>query len=447
MSKKKKKHPQMPVPKLSVRLSQCMIVKNEEKNIERALAWAKPVAYEQIVVDTGSTDKTVEIAEKLGAKVYHFEWIKDFSAAKNYAIEQASGNWIAFLDADEYFSPEDTSKLIIILENIEKDSKLCKSVMILNTPWVQLDDSGEATSIDEQGRIFRNIKEIRYVGKIHEKLSVTDDILLIDDISIMHTGYAETEYREKDKAARNVEMLRDELAEKSDDIILKAYLADSLNSKIMLADIPNKKEIAEADRLYKEVLDSKEDVPGLLKQKAYEYFMEKIWDDPDKLNKCKELCEKAHKELPANIDFIYYYATILNKMGEYKKAWDFLKDKDPMLAGASRMSEGTSAKIASDPTAFYGQMLLAAQGLGDIDNVFKYAGVMLSYNKTDMGILVPYILKLLKKVKSLEEALGYLGKIYDITSPGDLLIIARAAKDGGAVEFAKIIMDIANKQM
>ena len=97
-----------------VRLSQCMIVKNEEKNIERALSWGKDIMYEQIVVDTGSTDRTVEIAKGMGAKVYHFEWIDDFAAAKNYAIEQAKGDWIAFLDADEYFPPEDAAKLMPI---------------------------------------------------------------------------------------------------------------------------------------------------------------------------------------------------------------------------------------------------------------------------------------------------------------------------------------------
>ena len=70
-----------------VRLSQCMIVKNEEKNIERALSWGKDIMYEQIVVDTGSTDRTVDIAKQMGAKVYHFEWIDDFAAAKNYAID------------------------------------------------------------------------------------------------------------------------------------------------------------------------------------------------------------------------------------------------------------------------------------------------------------------------------------------------------------------------
>ena len=66
-----------------VRLSQCMIVKNEEQNIRRALLWGKGRVCEQIVVDTGSTDRTVDIAREMGARVYHFEWCGDFSAAKN----------------------------------------------------------------------------------------------------------------------------------------------------------------------------------------------------------------------------------------------------------------------------------------------------------------------------------------------------------------------------
>ena len=103
-----------------LRISQCMIVKNEEKNIERALSWGKELMWEQIVVDTGSTDRTVEIAERIGAKIYHFSWIDDFSAAKNFAIEQASGDWIAFLDADEYMLPDDLHKLPAIIKKASK---------------------------------------------------------------------------------------------------------------------------------------------------------------------------------------------------------------------------------------------------------------------------------------------------------------------------------------
>ena len=92
-------------------ISQCMIVKNEEANIERALTWGKGIVSERIVVDTGSTDRTMEIARKMGAAVYEFPWVNDFSAAKNYALSKARCEWIVFLDADEYFSPEDAQKL------------------------------------------------------------------------------------------------------------------------------------------------------------------------------------------------------------------------------------------------------------------------------------------------------------------------------------------------
>ena len=88
-----------------------MIVKNEEKNIRRALSWGKDIMCEQIVVDTGSSDRTVEIAREMGAKIFFFPWINDFAAAKNFAIDQAKGDWIAFLDADESFTPEDTKKI------------------------------------------------------------------------------------------------------------------------------------------------------------------------------------------------------------------------------------------------------------------------------------------------------------------------------------------------
>ena len=102
-----------------------MIVKNEETNIERALSWGKDIVYEQIVVDTGSTDRTVELARAMGAKVYDFEWIDDFAAAKNYAISKASGEWIAFLDADEYFPSGRSRKADAAAKQTGKDTVLC----------------------------------------------------------------------------------------------------------------------------------------------------------------------------------------------------------------------------------------------------------------------------------------------------------------------------------
>ena len=86
------------------KISACVIVKNEEKNLPRWLDSVKRIAEEIVVVDTGSADATVTIAKAAGAKVYHFAWIDDFAAAKNFALEKATGAWVVFPDADEYFS-------------------------------------------------------------------------------------------------------------------------------------------------------------------------------------------------------------------------------------------------------------------------------------------------------------------------------------------------------
>src|SRR5262249_54910071 len=88
-----------------------IIVKNEESNLRRALESVASCVDEIVIVDTGSTDNTVEVARSYGAKVLAFEWSDDFSAARNCAIENTESPWILTLDADEYLLPDDQAKL------------------------------------------------------------------------------------------------------------------------------------------------------------------------------------------------------------------------------------------------------------------------------------------------------------------------------------------------
>ena len=89
--------PELPDLKRKPRLSVCMIVKNEERFLGQCLASVKDIADEVIVIDTGSTDRTIEIAREHGAQVGHFEWCNDFAAARNASIAPATGDWILFL--------------------------------------------------------------------------------------------------------------------------------------------------------------------------------------------------------------------------------------------------------------------------------------------------------------------------------------------------------------
>ena len=103
-----------------VKISACVIVKDEERNLPQWLACVRALADELVVVDTGSTDRTAELARAAGASVYSFAWRNDFSAAKNYALQKAKGSWIVFLDADEYFSEEDIPKVRAYIRRASK---------------------------------------------------------------------------------------------------------------------------------------------------------------------------------------------------------------------------------------------------------------------------------------------------------------------------------------
>jgi glycosyltransferase involved in cell wall biosynthesis len=439
MSKKKVKKKNAGPPKPMIRLSQCMIVKNEEKNIEKALNWAKPVAFEQIVVDTGSTDRTVEVAEKMGAKVYHFEWIDDFSAAKNYAIEQATGNWIAFLDADEFFSPEDAEKLIVMLEEFESDPERSNGGLVLTLPWLQLNDQNKPFAEYRVDRIFTNIPEIRYVGIIHESLTVFGENASSKEISVMHTGYSDSAYRETAKAMRNIKLLRKELVDYPDNIALKAYLADALVAE------GSENSIIEAEELYTEVLDVETGVPVALKIKTYTYYINKYINSPEMLPECERLCRNAREEFPDNLDIEYFYAGVLNKRGSHSMAWEILQRCETFLQKPAGNSRGVN--ISQNPELLYNQMIATAQRLGDVESIITYAAKLLFIDKTQDETLGKYIATLLQYDTSEEEVLEVLAKIYDANDPTDLMCIARAAMNCGAISLAQRVMGIAGGLM
>ena len=107
----------LPDPNRKPRLSVCMIVKNEERFLGQCLASVKDIADELIVIDTGSTDRTIEIAREHGAQVGYFEWCNDFAAARNASIAAATGDWILFLDADEELSLAEKQNLPVLLNS------------------------------------------------------------------------------------------------------------------------------------------------------------------------------------------------------------------------------------------------------------------------------------------------------------------------------------------
>lgn len=185
-------------------LSVCMITKNEEKNISRCLESIKDIADEIIVVDTGSTDKTVEIAKSFGAKTYFFKWDKNFSHARNASIEKATMDWIIFLDADEELPKEEGLKLKQIINTTPLEGFHCRLVNIVSSQNI-----GDALVL----RVFRNNPIYRFRGKMHEQIvfSIQEEkgpqSIGTTDIKIVHYGY-DPELADMDsKQKRNLELL------------------------------------------------------------------------------------------------------------------------------------------------------------------------------------------------------------------------------------------------
>jgi len=441
-SKKKNKKRSTGPPQSAVRLSQCLIVKNEEKNIERALGWAKDVAYEQIVVDTGSTDRTVELAEKMGAKVCHFKWINDFGAAKNFAIDQAKGNWIAILDADEYMPQEDVKELMILLKKVQSSPELLKQFDSVNCSWLQIDDEGKTFAVLTQQRIFQNRPDLRYVGKIHEAIRLRNNCLNAENLRIMHTGYAQTSFNEADKRERNIKLLRDEHERDPNDPHIILYLADTIKA----AGTEEARE--EAEQLYLKALTSGQRADPAIKRLAYDFLIPRFAYDKAKQKDAMKLCNDATAELPHNIDYYYYRALLNNQNGNYAEAMKDLQKCEEAFMTSMTLPE-TRILLPSPILLFY-QFTISAKGLGNEQDIAKYDAIvhaMLTEGKDQSVVLGPYMVVMFQQGKTGTEVFEKLAPVYDLNDPQDLMQIARVAKDYGITLFAQHVMEMVRPLM
>jgi glycosyltransferase involved in cell wall biosynthesis len=183
-------------------VSVCMIVRNEELNLPRALE-SIPDSFEKVVVDTGSTDNTVNLAVKLGANVGSFQWINDFAAARNHAISLARGKYILILDADEALAP-DTEEQVrqFIMQHPNKAAAASIENFIDNEIHVY-----------RMVRFFPNDGSYRYQGAVHETLYKDGSLpdFEFSNITINHYGYDKELYQNGDKAERYLNLYKENL--------------------------------------------------------------------------------------------------------------------------------------------------------------------------------------------------------------------------------------------
>ena len=206
-------------------LSLAMMVKDEEDFLEDALKSAKPFCDELVVVDTGSTDRTVEIAKDLGAKVGFFPWCNSFSKARNETLKQSTGQWIAVLDADERFVGQNPEN---IRQFLKPSANHPYQALMLNVINTRLD--GSPISSFFSVRFFPNDRRLGYSGRVHNQFGALGDnppkveATRYLGLEIVHLGYDPQLYEARQKAARSLPLIEATVREEPNNHQQRFYL-------------------------------------------------------------------------------------------------------------------------------------------------------------------------------------------------------------------------------
>ena len=202
-------------PAQGLTLSLCMIVRDEQEMLPRCLAAVRDAVDEIIVVDTGSTDRTIEIAQSFGARVIEQAWTGSFSDARNTSFDAATGDWLMYLDADEVLVKDDVEKLRAITGRTWREA-----FYLAETNYTG--EAGDGTALTHNAlRVFRNRPEYRFEGRLHEQIAqhlpaYAPERIEQTSVRIEHFGYLGSVRSARDKSRRNIELLKAQQAEGAD---------------------------------------------------------------------------------------------------------------------------------------------------------------------------------------------------------------------------------------
>lgn len=252
-------------------ISLCMIAKDEEQSIGRAINSVKPFVDEVIVVDTGSADNTAGVARQLGASVYHYKWVDDFSKARNFSISKASSDWILVLDADEELLEGDASRLAKLADGN------CDAYMLIQKNFSNTQAFGFVPE-KKRGfagfypsfiiRMFKTGKGIQFEGMVHETVDDSlskwkANVVLVPELPVYH--YPELKGAEyfRQKQLKYAELMEKNLGSFKNKA--KAY------ADIGLVHYRFKADYAKAAEYFRKSLELKPDAPLVLNDLAAAY--------------------------------------------------------------------------------------------------------------------------------------------------------------------------------
>lgn len=308
-------------PALGLRLSLCMIVRDEQEMLPRCLASVADAVDELVIVDTGSSDRTVEIAESFGARVFFHEWTGSFARARNVSLDAATGDWVLYLDADEVLVREDAPLLRALTGRTWREA-----FYLAETNHTGELDDGTAVTHNAL-RVFRNRPEYRFEGRLHEQIArrlpgYLPERVQASGVRIDHYGYLGAVRDSREKSRRNIELLCLEQAESQP----SAFLHFNLGSEYAAAGRPEEA-LAELERAW-ELLHA----DGRLGQGAGQEFAPVLTSRLVKaLRACgrpEDAIERAEQGLgafPAFTDLVFEQALCALALGRGERAVELLE--------------------------------------------------------------------------------------------------------------------------
>jgi glycosyltransferase involved in cell wall biosynthesis/Flp pilus assembly protein TadD/2-polyprenyl-3-methyl-5-hydroxy-6-metoxy-1,4-benzoquinol methylase len=323
----------------AIRLSLCMIVRDNARTIDQCLESIRPWVDEIVVVDTGSTDDTPAIAARHGARLSKFEWCDDFAAARNESLRHARGEWIFWMDSDDTIAPEDGKRLqeLVdrlcgqadpqvsrggILQDQERSAprdlgefeKILGFVMRVVCPRKTAEGYEDCTTVSHV-KLFRNRPDLRFEYRIHEQVIPSirraGGEIGISDISIMHSGADYTPEGLQRKFERNVGLLRLELQDRPNDPWIYFHLGMTYSN----ASLPH-----QAIPYLTRCIEIESTTPsGVGLDKAYVLLIASLAKE-ERTDEAWDVCQKARQSFPDDPELLFHEGSLAQRAGRLQEA-------------------------------------------------------------------------------------------------------------------------------
>ena len=350
-------HPDPDRVQLPEGISLCMIVKNEERFLAECLESVKDVVDEINIVDTGSTDRTVEIARSYGANVIFREWRNDFAWARNQALEMATKRWTLVLDGDEELERESVAQLRSL-----RSTPAGLAAVYINIVNVIDDSAGAGTMSHRLIRIFPTTPQLRYGGVIHEALARDDGSefpAVLSPIAILHKGYTVELLAAKEKDARNRPLLEKAFEENGDDLFSMFNFG---NSEISCGNTRNGIEILER-------MLAMSTTPKLFFPIAYLMLSMAYCESLGEYDTALERIDEAEQRFPTDAGVIFTRAQVLVKLERFEEAREAFEK-------ALDLRESMALSVMTDEELFEWKIYYGIAGTyereGDLERAVEY---------------------------------------------------------------------------